>query len=110
MLFYYFRRKYEEKVSDMKQEKIYLEYKVDTLEAELKEWKDGTYQQRIRALDLKQDLREVGVLGWESNFKECVFYQISIKIVRRAKLLSQLFIASWLSEWHIFMTFCKIKI
>ena len=55
------RRKFEEQLSDLKQEKVYLEYKVETLESELKEVKDGTHTQRIRALDLKHDLREVSL-------------------------------------------------
>ena len=57
----YCRRKQEELISDLRQEKIYLEYKIDSLEKELREVKDGTHHQRIRALDLKQDLREVRV-------------------------------------------------
>ena len=47
----------------MKQEKMFLEIKVENMERELREFRDSTQQQRIRALDLKHDLREVSVIN-----------------------------------------------
>ncbi len=55
----YFRRPESEVVSDLTQEKMYLQAKVASLEKEMSEIRDSTHQQRIRALDLKHELREV---------------------------------------------------
>ena len=48
-----------EEISDLNQQKLYLEAKVTSLEREIQEIRDSTHQQRIRALDLKHELREV---------------------------------------------------
>ena len=55
------RRKLEEIISDLRQEKDYLETKVGNLEKELAGSKESVHYQRIRALDLKHELREVGL-------------------------------------------------
>ncbi len=54
-----YRRAESEVVSDLTQEKMYLQAKVASLEKEISEIRDSTHQQRIRALDLKHELREV---------------------------------------------------
>ena len=56
-----FRRGESEEISDLKQQKLYLEARVASLEREIQEIRDGTHQQRIRALDLKHELREVRI-------------------------------------------------
>ena len=58
-LFFCGRRRESEEISDLKQQKLYLEARVSSLEREIQEIRDGTHQQRIRALDLKHELREV---------------------------------------------------
>ena len=58
------RFKYEETISDMKQEKAYLELRIEQLGKEVEQYKESTHEQRIRALDLKYELREVcGLVG-----------------------------------------------
>ena len=46
----------------MKQEKAYLELRIEQLGKEVEQYKESTHEQRIRALDLKYELREVGGL------------------------------------------------
>ena len=48
-------------VKTLQQDKVYLEFKVDTLKDELTNVKVNKYEQRIRALDLKFELGEVRV-------------------------------------------------
>ena len=54
-----FRRKLREVISDLRQEKLYLELRVEQLTLELAAGQDSTQQQRLRALDLRYELREV---------------------------------------------------
>ena len=49
----------EKELMTLKQDKTYLQYKVDSLEDELKKVKVNKDEQRIRALDLKHELSEV---------------------------------------------------
>ena len=51
----------EKEVLNLKQERIYLQYKVDSLEDELTKVKVNKDEQRIRALDLKHELSEVSI-------------------------------------------------
>ena len=55
------RRELQQKVKTIEQDKVYLEYKVDTLKDELTNVKVNKDEQRIRALDLKFELGEVRV-------------------------------------------------
>ena len=54
------RRHLEKELSDVKQEKLFLELKLESLQKEVETFKDSTHQQRLRALDLKYELREAG--------------------------------------------------
>jgi len=54
-----YRRHLEKELSDTKQEKLFLELKIESLQKEVETFKDSTHQQRLRALDLKYELREV---------------------------------------------------
>ena len=58
----------EKELSDMEQQKLYLELKVENLQKEVETFKDSTHQQRIRALDLKHELREVCDISCTSSF------------------------------------------
>lgn len=52
----------------MKQDAIYLQYKLDSVEDELKVVKVNKDEQRIRALDLKHELSEVSGRGHQVRY------------------------------------------
>ena len=54
-------RRGTEEWSDLQQQRAYLEMRVSNLEEQLTEYKESTHQQRLRALDLKIEMRDVRI-------------------------------------------------
>ncbi len=65
-----------EELHGLKQEKVLLEAKLDSMRKELESFKNSTHEQRIRALDLKHELREV---GFGITFKSSSLYTCTLE-------------------------------